>query len=250
MGINFGSGFISPWMNSKEKKAIALIEEWLEKSDRQVYCSVSGGKDSLVAGHLVRQVFPECPMVWVNQGRLAEWPDCVELLEYLRSDRHWNLIELCPPVDLLGLYREYGVPLEGTMDTKIDKQINWRLIYSPLQEFEESHGIKGFAWGLRKSESRNRAFYLKKYGGNHLDKKGRWICSPVGFWTTENIWSYIDMHKLPYPAMYDIGRTTVRNGPPIGTTGANWGRLAMLRRHFPEFYAKFVKEFPEVANYG
>lgn len=47
-----------------------------------------------------------------------------------------------------------------------------------------------------------------------------------------------------------IDRSNVRNGPPIGTTGVNWGRIAMLRRHFPEFYAEFVKNFPEVANYG
>jgi hypothetical protein len=50
--------------------------------------------------------------------------------------------------------------------------------------------------------------------------------------------------------MYDRDRLTVRNGPPIGTTGVNWGRLSDLRRYYPEFWAEFCKHFPEVADHG
>ena len=247
--LNYGSGLPAPWLKKKEDRAIAIIQEWLEKTDYQVYCSISGGKDSLVVTELITRVFPKCPLAWINQGPLAEWDDCVELINYWR-DRGRNVIELCPPRSLLKLYSDYGIPLEGTMATNHDKQINTALMYNPLNEYQELNNIQGYAWGVRKSESRGRAMFLKSHGELHFTKAGFWVCSPVGFWKTEHIWQFIDRHKLPYPAMYDRDRATVRNGPPIGTTGVNWGRLTELRRYHPDKWAEFVKHFPEVQNYG
>jgi len=246
--LSVGTGFPAPWLKKQEAKALAVIQDWLEVCQGQVYCSVSGGKDSLVAADLICQVYPACPLVWVNQGPLAEWPDCVELLEHWRTQGR-NLIELCPVRSLWHLYLDLGIPLEGTMATAADKLINKRLMYDPLDEYQELHGIRGYAWGLRK-ESRGRAAYLKTHGLLHHRKNGLWICSPVGFWTTEQIWQYIDRHRLPYPAMYDRDRATVRNGPPIGTTGVNWGRLAELRRHHPEIWQQFSSQFPEVRDHA
>lgn len=246
--LSNGSGVQYPWLKKKIIRAKDSIKTWLEQCDYQVYASVSGGKDSLVMSHLIRQVYPDCPLVWVNQGLLAEWDDCIELLEYLKT-QDWNIIELCPVRDLWHLYLDYGVPLEGTMDTKADKLINQRLIYDPIEEYQEMNNIKGYAWGIRKQESRNRAFYLNKYGEVHTLKNGLVCCSPVAFWTTQNIWEYIDMHSLKYPAIYDVDRMTVRNGCPIGTTGANWGRLAELRKHYPDIYNQFVTKFPQISTY-
>jgi 3'-phosphoadenosine 5'-phosphosulfate sulfotransferase (PAPS reductase)/FAD synthetase len=249
MTINYGSGFNAPWLNPKINRSLHCIEQWLDKCDRQVYASISGGKDSLVMAHLIRQVYPNCPFVWVNQGHLAEWDDCVELLQLLKSEG-WNIVEVCPVRDLWHLYLDYGIPLEGKMDTKADKIINQKLMYDPLDEYQEINNIKGYAWGIRKRESRNRAMYLKKYGEIHQLISGLWCCSPVAFWTTQDIWLYIDSQELPYPAMYDRDRMNIRNGPPIGTTGVNWGRLAELRYHNPQIWQEFVTKFPQLRNYA
>lgn len=247
--LSYGTGLSVPWLDSKIKRAVAVIAQWVEKTDSQVYLSISGGKDSLVAGDLIRRVYPQCPMVWVNQGYLAEWDDCIELLYHLRDDCNWNIIELCPPRGLLQLYRDYGIPLEGTMNTKQDKIINQKLIYDALNEYQENNNIKGYAWGLRK-ESKGRAMYLKCHGELYRKKDGLWICSPVGFWKTEEIWQYIDRFKLPYASIYDKDRMTVRNGCPIGTTGVNWGRIAELKINYPHIYQEFCYYFPEIKNYG
>ena len=246
--LSHGSGVQFPWMNRKIEKARLVIKEWLEACDYQVYLSISGGKDSLVAASLVTDVYPNCPLVWINQGYLAEWDDCVELLYYLRDNYNWNLIELCPPRGLIQLYQDLGLPLEGTMDTKADKSINKRLMYDVLEEYQELNHIKGYAWGLRK-ESKGRSLYLKSYGKLAQLKSGLWVCSPVGFWKTIDIWNYIDMKQLPYAAIYDKDRMTVRNGCPIGTTGANWGRIAELKLNYPKIYQEFCSFFPEIANY-
>ena len=246
--LNQGNGIQYSWIKKKINRSLDCIKSWLDQCDYQVYASISGGKDSLVMSHLIREIYPKCPLVWVNQGYLAEWDDCIELLHYLIT-QDWNITELCPVRDLWHLYLDYGIPIEGTMDTKADKLINQKLIYDPLQEYQELNQIKGYAWGIRKQESRNRAFYLNKYGEIHTLKNNLICCSPIAFWTTQNIWEYIDMKKLKYPAIYDINRMTIRNGCPIGTTGANWGRLAELRRHYPDIYNHFVNNFPQISNY-
>ena len=248
--LSVGSGLSAPWLKKKINRAQSVILDWLNKCDRNVYLSISGGKDSLVAASLVLSVYPECPLVWINQGHLAEWEDCVELLYFLRDKKDWNIIELCPTRGLLQLYQEYGIPLEGTMNTKVDKLINKRLMYDVFDEYQETNAIQGYAWGLRK-ESKGRTMYLKCHGELYQRKDNDlWICSPVGYWKTEEIWQYIDSQKLPYASIYDRDRMTIRNGCPIGTTGVNWGRIADLKINHPSLYQEFCFYFPEMKNYG
>lgn len=249
MAISIGSGFPAPWLNTKEHRAIATIKDWLNLCDKKCYLSISGGKDSLVAAHLIRRVYPDCPLVWVNQGHLAEWSDCIQLLELLKNNG-WNIVEICPVRDLWHLYLDLGIPLSGKMTSLTDKQINRKLVYDPLEEYQERNDTKGYAWGIRASESKGRSLYLKSHGELYQRKDGLYCCSPIGWWKTQDIWSYIDKHKLPYPAMYDQDRLRIRNGPPIGTTGVNWGRLAELRRHYPEIWQELVNGFPELTSYA
>lgn len=247
--LSVGSGVPAPWLSNKILRAKTLIKRWLQKCNYLAECSISGGKDSLVVAHLVTQLDPTIRLVWVNQGPLAEWADCLELIEWMRSIS-WNVVELCPPRSLLNLYQDLGLPLEGRMTTALDKKINQRLMYEPLAEYRELNGLRGYAWGIRGAESRGRAKYLQAYGDLYQRKDGLWICTPVGWWSTIEIWQYIDAHRLPYPAIYDRDRLTVRNGPPIGTTGVNWGRIAELRRYHPELYQEFAKHFPQIRNYA
>lgn len=248
MALAIGSGMPAPWLKSRISKALATIEDWLNQCDRRVYLSISGGKDSLVSAHLVRRVFPDCPLVWVNQGHLAEWPDCVELLHHLR-DQGWNIIEICPPQGLLQLYRKHGMSFDGRF-TAIDKKQCEDLLLKPLDEYCELNQVRGYAWGLRQ-ESRGRSMYLRKHGTLYQRKDGMLVCSPVGFWKTADIWNYIDQFKIPYAAVYDkYGRDSFRNGCPIDTALANWGKLGWLKRHEPEVFYEFCEYFPEVRNYA
>jgi 3'-phosphoadenosine 5'-phosphosulfate sulfotransferase (PAPS reductase)/FAD synthetase len=242
--LSKGSGLQIPWLKPKINKALDLIKQWLELCDHQVYCAVSGGKDSLVLSHLVQQVYPDCPNVWINQGPLAEWDDCIELLSTFN-----NLIELCPPRSLLKLYYDHGIGFESHMYGPIDKKINQDLIYKVIDQYVEQYQIKGSAVGIRAQESKARRLNLAKRGLLYKMKNGSWKCCAVGRWTTQDIWNYIDHHELVYPAIYDVDRYKVRNGPPINATGSNLGAITFLKRHYPEIYHQFVKAFPEVKDH-
>jgi 3'-phosphoadenosine 5'-phosphosulfate sulfotransferase (PAPS reductase)/FAD synthetase len=245
--INYGSGMPAPWLKKKEERAIRTINKWLELTDSKVYCSVSGGKDSLVAADLICRVFPDCPLVWVNQGHLAEWDDCIELL-YFWKEQGRNLVELCPPLGLIQLFRKYGMSFDGRF-TALDKKHCKELLLKPLEEYQEMNNIQGYAWGLRK-ESKGRSLFIRSRGELTQLKNGLFLCTPVGFWTTQDIWSYIDNYKLPYAAIYDTeGRDKFRNGPPIDTALANWGKLSVLRYRHPHIWNQITDLFPEYANH-
>lgn len=56
------------------------IREWYEAWEGDVYVSFSGGKDSTVLLHLVRELYPEVPAVFVDTG--LEYP---EIRQFVRS---------------------------------------------------------------------------------------------------------------------------------------------------------------------
>lgn len=247
MAINYGSGLDVPWIKSKEERAFSVIKDWFEKCDYKVYCSISGGKDSLVAADLITRVFPGCPLVWVNQGHLAEWDDCIELINLWKSQGR-NVVELCPPLGLIQLFKKYGMAFDGRF-TSLDKKHCQELLIKPLSEYQEMNGIQGYAWGLRK-ESRGRSLFIRSRGELTQLKNHLWLCTPLAFWTTEDIWLYIDKYKLPYAAIYDTeGRNVFRNGPPIDTALANWGKLTVLRARHPKIWDEIIQVFPEYQNH-
>lgn len=82
-----------------------------------------------------------------------------------------------------------------------------------------------------------------------------WFCSPLAYFTSTDIWTYIFTNKLEYPNFYDMqncGKTRewIRNTSWVTTDGANKGTLVWLKYNFPEHYEKLKKQFKEVGGYA
>lgn len=216
----------------------------------QFYSSISFGADSLVADHLMRKRWPDKRAMWVNQGPLAEWPDCLALKDLMVADG-LPLDELTPDVTLYDWYRLHGIPISSAMSGTDDKHLNEALMYAPIRRYQEQTSAKGFIWGLRHDgEGKHRAYLIKGRGTVFTRKgDGLSVCSPVGNWTKHEIWAYIDLHGLRYPAMYDVDRTEIRNGPPLGASALNMGRIQKLKQNFPHIWRVAVSEFPELQRY-
>ena len=60
-------------LQAKITMAEQRIREWYEHFDGNVCVSFSGGKDSTVLAHLVRDVYPDVPLVFSNTG--LEYPE-------------------------------------------------------------------------------------------------------------------------------------------------------------------------------
>ena len=238
----------------KIRQARGVIEAWWLQVEGQGYVSVSFGKDSLVTWHLAQQVAP-IPAAWVNQGPLAEWPDCLALKELLVREYGMVLHEVAPDRTLYDAMKHYGVPLSADMSTPEDKAINRELLYAPLARFQTQHRFRGHLWGIRgvaepHREGVHREILLKSRGLLFQRQDGLWVGSPVGRWTNRDIWAYIDLYALPYPAMYDIDRASIRNGAPIDPAALNLGRIRQLHQHFPAMYHLVIAAFPELARHA
>jgi len=235
---------------AKIAKAMTRLSELDAATDGRWYVSLSFGVDSLVAYHLATQIKPDVVAMWVNQGPFAEWPDCLALKDLMIA-QGMNLIELEPDISLMDWYRQHGIPLAAGMTSKDDKALNEALMYAPIRRYNESSDMKGHAWGLRaQGENRRRGMLISQKGELYQRKDGFWVASPVARWSKVEIFAYLDSNALPYPAMYDLNRAEIRNGPPIGTTGVNLGRIAKLKRYFPQIYRVFAAEFPEIQRFS
>ena len=79
------------------------IKQWYDAFDREVYVSVSGGKDSQVLAHIVKNLYPDVPCVFVNTG--LEY-DSVRLKGNELADEI-----LRPEMSFVEVITKYGYPV-------------------------------------------------------------------------------------------------------------------------------------------
>ena len=89
-------------LSKKVDLSKSLIRDWYENFNGKVAVSYSGGKDSTVLLHLVRQLYPDVPAVFCDTG--LEFP---ELKEHVKATD--NVIILKPEMNFRQVLDSYGV---------------------------------------------------------------------------------------------------------------------------------------------
>jgi 3'-phosphoadenosine 5'-phosphosulfate sulfotransferase (PAPS reductase)/FAD synthetase len=88
----------------KVEKTKKRICEWYEYWDGQVYVSFSGGKDSTVLLHIVRELYPDIPAVFCDTG--LEYPEIRDFVKTID-----NVIWLKPEMNFKEVIEKYGYPV-------------------------------------------------------------------------------------------------------------------------------------------
>ena len=91
-------------LEAKIAMTLRRIREWYEYWDGNVYVSFSGGKDSTVLLHLVRQYYPDVTAVFSDTG--LEFP---EIREFVKTVP--NVTWLRPAMTFKKVIEKHGYPV-------------------------------------------------------------------------------------------------------------------------------------------
>ena len=234
----------------KVERAQQAIREGLKMMENP-YVALSWGKDSEVTTHLAIAERPHVRVMFINGG--CGYPETYALRDRLVPEWDLNYIEINSQTEHWADYlrrRGLGVDLDPAKGTRIAKT-SWAVKFARANEHD------GVIMGLRAEESGRRKIALLRGGVLYRVKADRlWHCCPLAWWSVRDVWAYIVEHDLPYNGLYDhcdavFPRESLRGGAWTSTLGANYnGRLVWLRKYYPDLWARFAAEFPEIRQYS
>lgn len=216
------------------------IREWYEHWDGNVYVSFSGGKDSTVLLHIVRDMYPDVPAVYSDTG--LEFP---EIREFVKATP--NVTWLRPSMTFRQVIEKYGYPVvskeqaqwiersrrgdplvmreklygiqKDGRHSRFSLSAGWRYLYTapfrispeccnemkkkPHKKYTHDTGRVPII-GTMAAESKLRTQQWLQQGCNAFDAK-RPTSKPMSFWLEDDVWAYIRQHDVPYCKIYDMG---------------------------------------------
>lgn len=132
------------------------IREWVtEFGEDGVYVSFSGGKDSTVLLHIVRQMYPNITAVFVDTG--LEYP---EIREFVKTFD--NVVWLKPKKNFKQIITDYGYPF---ISKETSNKVYWARKYVKALEAAKSRERE------RERENTSCVGY-GRYSGNRSQRKG------------------------------------------------------------------------------
>lgn len=217
--------------------------------------SSSWGKDSVALCHLAIDLLGAVPIVHLaSPYSLPGYDDVVRHFSSLTT------VHTIPASRSLAEYiewcRDIGLPHERTRASQ-------GRVVSEIKRHRGADVAKEIAGpgvvqvlGMRAEESRTRRLLFRRIGCVYQRADGARFANPLAWWSSRDTWAYIVAHDLPYNRqIYDaetcgLTRETIRNTGWLSTDGAEHGRLAWLRQHFPAQYRELLTAFTHLRTLG
>jgi 3'-phosphoadenosine 5'-phosphosulfate sulfotransferase (PAPS reductase)/FAD synthetase len=255
----------------KIEHAIEVISSFVYEVPDAVI-SFSGGKDSTVLMHLIRNVMKwQLPAIFVNTGN--EYPEVIRFA----TKKFGNTSTLHPKTHLQKPIEKYGFPLISKEYSKMIYELRHnaphaqRYITGVQQDGTKTPFIlpKKYHFLIRAqfSCSDKCCYFLKKkptkklncitgeMGSESMLREKSWLrtgCNsfgkyskskPFSIWTERDIWEYKRLFNIELCELYDDPRVA-RTGCMFcgfGATFENISRFEIVKERYPKIYSHFLK---------
>lgn len=166
-----------------------------------IVMSTSFGIQSAVMLHLVTQILPEIPVIWVDTGYLP--PETYKFADELSQRLKLNLKTYQATMSPARMEAIHGKLWEREDVESLDLYDRIRKV-EPMQRALEDLGATVWLAGLRRDQTSHRQALPKV-----ALQDGIYKVHPILNWHSRDIYYYLQEHDLPYHPLFDLGYTTV-----------------------------------------
>ncbi|VXD21304.1 phosphoadenosine phosphosulfate reductase [Planktothrix paucivesiculata] len=196
--------------------AVTIVKWAAEVFGNGLVMSTSFGIQAAVMLHLVTDVVPNIPIIWVDTGYLPT--ETYIFAEQLTERLNLNLKVYQSPVSPARMEALHGRLWEKDDIESLNYYDKIRKV-EPMQRALKE--LKATAWlaGLRADQTHHR-----KTLNPVAQQSGRYKVHPILSWNSRDIYQYLTAHDLPYHPYFDLGYTTVgdwHSSRPLMATDEN-----------------------------
>lgn len=180
-------------LEQKEEKSRNILIQAVEKYGKdRIATTFTGGKDSTVVLHLLRQVFDgRVPIPVINIDTSVKFEEIYEFRD--RISREWNL-------NLLILKNDDALKtLEVAADrAECCQKLKTEVLNRAIEDCRLDAVITAIRWD--EQEARQEETYFA-----HKDNPAHTRVNPLLHFKEKDIWDYIRKYDIPYCPLYDKG---------------------------------------------
>ncbi len=174
----------------KDRSAEEIVH-WALQQNQQVITSSSFSPNSAAMLHLVTQIKPNMPIVWVDSG--YNMPDAYQVAEQLIQKLHLNMHIFTPQMTserraaLMG-----GIPHPDD-NPELHAEFVRQVKLEPFQRALNELKPKIWLTGIRREETEFR----KTLDIVSWDNRGLLRVAPLFNWSAQDVQAYMDRYQLP-----------------------------------------------------
>ena len=163
--------------------------------------STSFGVQSALMLHLVTQVVPHLPVVFIDTG--FHFQETYKFADQLTERLELNLRVYAAAESPSWFVARHGRLWESDNPEDLDRYDRLRKV-EPMQRALEELGATATLAGLRRQQTNHRARLRK------VERQGdRYKIAPILDWSTKDVHDYLKRHELPYHPLHESGYASI-----------------------------------------
>lgn len=175
---------------------LEIIKWTVDAADGSAICSTNFGPYESVILHMVTQIKPDLPIVWVDSGVML--PETYRFADLLTKHLHLNLNVFNPEMTEARRRALFG-PIPSTDDTTEFNQFSQQVKLAPFRRALETLKPEFWITAIRHEQTLHRQSLQIL---TEESETGLFKVAPLLKWTEKQLEAYIHEHQLPNEKVY------------------------------------------------